>query len=274
MPATSWSSAPSRSLDHPGAHDHRARRARAGRLLPPHRPRRPRALRHRLRPGRRRALRPQRPPPGARRVRPQRRARRPRRRRLRRPLRHAFAGAGRGIELQAVAAVVIGGVAIFGGSGTVWGAAIGAFLLVTINRALPILGISDFWQRAVVGAPDPRRDRARPGARRSAGPTSSSKRGTSHDGHLDRQPRPPAPHYPAYSATSWRRLLLTRESAVIAPAGDRLRLLAAQRRELRRPADAYIPAPRHRADPADRAADDADHHHRRDRPLGGQHRRR
>ncbi len=59
---------------------------------------------------------------------------------------------GLGIELQAVAAVVIGGVAIFGGSGTVWGAAIGAFLLVTINRALPSLGIEDFWQRAVIGA--------------------------------------------------------------------------------------------------------------------------
>lgn len=60
--------------------------------------------------------------------------------------------AGTGLELQAVAAVVIGGVAIFGGSGTVWGAAIGAVLLVTINRALPILGIQDFWQQAVVGA--------------------------------------------------------------------------------------------------------------------------
>ena len=60
--------------------------------------------------------------------------------------------AGTGLELQAVAAVVIGGVAIFGGSGTVWGAAIGAVLLVTINRALPILGIPDFWQQAVVGA--------------------------------------------------------------------------------------------------------------------------
>jgi len=61
------------------------------------------------------------------------------------------AGAGTGIELEAVAAVVIGGVAIFGGSGTVWGAALGAILLVTIDRALPILGIPDFWQRAVVG---------------------------------------------------------------------------------------------------------------------------
>ena len=61
-------------------------------------------------------------------------------------------GAGTGIELEAVAAVVIGGVAIFGGSGTVWGASLGAILLVTIDRALPILGIPDFWQRAVVGA--------------------------------------------------------------------------------------------------------------------------
>ncbi|MDJ0336249.1 ABC transporter permease [Salinibacterium sp. G-O1] len=60
--------------------------------------------------------------------------------------------AGAGYELNAVGAAVIGGVAIFGGSGTVWGAAIGAYLLLTINRALPILGVQDFWQRAVVGA--------------------------------------------------------------------------------------------------------------------------
>jgi rhamnose transport system permease protein len=59
--------------------------------------------------------------------------------------------AGYGWELQAIAAAVIGGVAISGGVGTVWGAAIGAYLLLTINRALPILGIDDFWQRAVVG---------------------------------------------------------------------------------------------------------------------------
>ncbi|NRQ48218.1 ABC transporter permease [Aeromicrobium stalagmiti] len=59
--------------------------------------------------------------------------------------------AGTGIELQAVGAAVIGGVAIFGGSGTVWGAAIGAWLLITINRALPIIGVQDFWQQAVVG---------------------------------------------------------------------------------------------------------------------------
>ncbi|MFT4264177.1 MAG: ABC transporter permease [Nocardioides sp.] len=61
-------------------------------------------------------------------------------------------GAGSGMELQAVGAAVIGGVAIAGGVGTVWGAALGAILLITINRALPMVGISDFWQRAVVGA--------------------------------------------------------------------------------------------------------------------------
>jgi rhamnose transport system permease protein len=60
--------------------------------------------------------------------------------------------AGAGWELDAVGAAVIGGIAITGGVGSVWGAAIGAFLLLTINRALPILGIPDFWQRAVVGA--------------------------------------------------------------------------------------------------------------------------
>jgi rhamnose transport system permease protein len=59
---------------------------------------------------------------------------------------------GDGFELQAIGAAVIGGVAIVGGSGTVLGALFGAYLLLTINRALPVLGIPDFWQRAVVGA--------------------------------------------------------------------------------------------------------------------------
>lgn len=59
--------------------------------------------------------------------------------------------AGTGWELQAVGAAVVGGVPIVGGVGTVWGAALGAVLLLTINRALPVLGIPDFWQQAVVG---------------------------------------------------------------------------------------------------------------------------
>ncbi|WP_433532270.1 ABC transporter permease [Micromonospora sp. CA-263727] len=62
------------------------------------------------------------------------------------------ANAGLGIELNVVAAVVVGGVAIFGGSGSVYGAALGAVLLTTIGSALPVLGVTPFWQRAAVGA--------------------------------------------------------------------------------------------------------------------------
>lgn len=60
--------------------------------------------------------------------------------------------AGSGIELQVIAAVVIGGVAIFGGSGSAVGAALGALLLGTIASALQVLGISPFWVQAIAGA--------------------------------------------------------------------------------------------------------------------------
>lgn len=62
------------------------------------------------------------------------------------------ASVGTGKELAVVAAVVVGGVAIFGGSGTVVGAALGALLLTTVTSALPVLGVPAFWQRAVAGA--------------------------------------------------------------------------------------------------------------------------
>ncbi|MEU6646413.1 ABC transporter permease [Saccharomonospora sp. NPDC046836] len=62
------------------------------------------------------------------------------------------ASVGTGRELAVVAAVVVGGVAIFGGSGSVLGAVLGALLLTTITSALPILGVPAFWQRAVDGA--------------------------------------------------------------------------------------------------------------------------
>jgi rhamnose transport system permease protein len=60
--------------------------------------------------------------------------------------------AGVGYEFQVIAAVVIGGVAIFGGSGTVLGAAIGALLLNTIYSALVVVNISSFWTQAFSGA--------------------------------------------------------------------------------------------------------------------------
>jgi rhamnose transport system permease protein len=62
------------------------------------------------------------------------------------------ASAGTGYELNVVAAVVVGGVAVFGGSGTVWGAGLGALLLTVIGSALAVLDINQFWQQAIVGA--------------------------------------------------------------------------------------------------------------------------
>ncbi len=59
---------------------------------------------------------------------------------------------GSGYELSVIAAVVVGGVAIFGGSGTVLGAALGAVLLNTINQALVATRISSFWNEAIAGA--------------------------------------------------------------------------------------------------------------------------
>jgi rhamnose transport system permease protein len=61
------------------------------------------------------------------------------------------ANAGRGQELAVVAAVVVGGVAIFGGSGTVYGAALGALLLSCIGSALVVLKVNQFWEQAIDG---------------------------------------------------------------------------------------------------------------------------
>ncbi len=61
------------------------------------------------------------------------------------------ATAASGLELQVIAAVVVGGVAIFGGSGSVVGAALGALLLQTINVALNVLGVPSLWTEAIAG---------------------------------------------------------------------------------------------------------------------------
>jgi rhamnose transport system permease protein len=59
--------------------------------------------------------------------------------------------AGVGYEFQVIAAVVVGGVAIFGGSGSVFGAALGALLLNTIYSALVVVNVSSFWSQAFSG---------------------------------------------------------------------------------------------------------------------------
>ncbi|MGW1952772.1 ABC transporter permease [Streptomyces sp. NPDC001920] len=58
---------------------------------------------------------------------------------------------GNGYELTVVSAVVVGGVVFTGGSGSVYGAALGALLLTSINSVLPALGISSVWVLAING---------------------------------------------------------------------------------------------------------------------------
>ncbi len=63
----------------------------------------------------------------------------------------ANANSGLALELFVVAACVVGGVTIAGGSGSVWGAFLGAILLQSITRAIGALGIPQFWQQAFNG---------------------------------------------------------------------------------------------------------------------------
>src|SRR5258708_2630921 len=65
------------------------------------------------------------------------------------------ANAGLGQELNVVAAVVVGGVAIFGGSGSVFGAALGALPLSTTRSAPPVLGVTPLSPRAGRRGPIP-----------------------------------------------------------------------------------------------------------------------
>jgi rhamnose transport system permease protein len=57
-----------------------------------------------------------------------------------------------GLELQVIAAVVVGGTAISGGRGTLAGTLIGVGLLATIGPALVFLGAEPYWEKALQGA--------------------------------------------------------------------------------------------------------------------------
>ena len=56
-----------------------------------------------------------------------------------------------GIELEVLAAVVIGGVSIWGGTGSVIGAAFGAIVLATIDNGLVLLGVNEFYRLLIQG---------------------------------------------------------------------------------------------------------------------------
>ncbi|MGL5011540.1 MAG: ABC transporter permease, partial [Paracoccaceae bacterium] len=63
----------------------------------------------------------------------------------------AYVDIADGFELDVVAACVIGGISIAGGIGSVGGAVLGAIFIGVIKNALPVVGISPFWQMAISG---------------------------------------------------------------------------------------------------------------------------
>ncbi len=59
--------------------------------------------------------------------------------------------AGQGMELDAIAAVVIGGASLFGGRGSMIGTLIGVLIMVMIRNGLNLMGVSPFWQGSAIG---------------------------------------------------------------------------------------------------------------------------
>jgi ribose transport system permease protein len=59
---------------------------------------------------------------------------------------------GTGMELQVIAAAVIGGASLVGGVGTAFGAIVGAALIEVIRNSLGLLGINAFWQGTFIGS--------------------------------------------------------------------------------------------------------------------------
>ncbi|PSL36364.1 monosaccharide ABC transporter membrane protein (CUT2 family) [Planomicrobium soli] len=57
-----------------------------------------------------------------------------------------------GYELTVIAACILGGVSIAGGSGKISGVILGAFLLGILNNGLPLMNVSPFWQMAIQGS--------------------------------------------------------------------------------------------------------------------------
>jgi ribose transport system permease protein len=59
---------------------------------------------------------------------------------------------GTGLELDSIAAVVIGGTSLFGGRGSIIGTLFGVFIMVFIRNALNLLGVSPYWQGTAIGS--------------------------------------------------------------------------------------------------------------------------
>jgi ribose transport system permease protein len=60
--------------------------------------------------------------------------------------------AGNGLELDAIAAVVIGGASLYGGRGSIVGTLLGVLIMVMIRNGLNLMGVSPFWQGTAIGS--------------------------------------------------------------------------------------------------------------------------
>ena len=60
--------------------------------------------------------------------------------------------AGNGLELDAIAAVVIGGASLYGGRGSIIGTLLGVLIMVMIRNGLNLMGVSPFWQGTAIGS--------------------------------------------------------------------------------------------------------------------------
>jgi erythritol transport system permease protein len=63
----------------------------------------------------------------------------------------AHPATGTTFELNAIAAVVLGGTSLFGGRGTIGGTMIGALVIGVLANGLVLLGVSEFWQIVIKG---------------------------------------------------------------------------------------------------------------------------
>jgi len=66
-------------------------------------------------------------------------------------LNSALPSAAEGLELQVIAAVVIGGTSLFGGRGNMVGTLVGVLLIGTLNNGLTLLNVPPFWVQFVQG---------------------------------------------------------------------------------------------------------------------------
>jgi rhamnose transport system permease protein len=59
--------------------------------------------------------------------------------------------AGSGLEMKTIAAAVVGGIAVSGGKGSLWGVLVGLLLLASVNPALTHLHVEAYWEKAIQG---------------------------------------------------------------------------------------------------------------------------